>query len=136
VRLSWVLAEPLTRGLGAAVGCRVVLKTPQYGPSPNKPPPGFKAAEVVGPAGWHLHSFASTAHGLYKMFSRAGHYSSVMHPSMKAKALQHRQHCSEVCVATVCLLLDARAYPQPGSPLTHASRRARVQPSAIGVLPV
>jgi len=99
VRLGWVLAEPLTRRVGAAVGwCRVVLKTPQYGPSPNKPPPGFKAAEVVGPAGWHLHSFASTAHGLYKMFSRAGHYSSVMHPAMKAKALQHRQHCSEVRV--------------------------------------
>ena len=57
------------------------------------PPP---STQVVGPAGWHMHSFASTAHALYKMFSRAGHYSSVLHPDMQVKALQHRQHCSEV----------------------------------------
>jgi hypothetical protein len=56
-----------------------------------------------------MHSFASTAHALYKMFSRAGHYSSVLHPDMQVKALQHRQHCSEV--ETLALSPRCSLYP-------------------------
>lgn len=65
-------------------------------PPVNRLPPGFLPSQVVGPVGWHLHSFASTAHVLYKLFTRAGRYSTHLDADMDQMALDKRKECAEV----------------------------------------
>eukprot|EP00976_Prorocentrum_cordatum_P040335 817849-Prorocentrum_minimum.AAC.1 len=50
----------------------------------------------VGPAGWHLHSFASTAHAMYKFFTRAGKHVASFDQHMLDTVKSKRTQCDEV----------------------------------------
>jgi len=78
-----------------------------------KTPPNFLDPKMVGPAGWHLHSFASTAHSMYKFFTRAGKHISSFDQTMLDTVKSKRAQCDE---RTAFFKFDALAC----QPLPHA----------------
>eukprot|EP00238_Polyblepharides_amylifera_P011484 CAMPEP_0196577664 /NCGR_PEP_ID=MMETSP1081-20130531/6694_1 /TAXON_ID=36882 /ORGANISM="Pyramimonas amylifera, Strain CCMP720" /LENGTH=139 /DNA_ID=CAMNT_0041896643 /DNA_START=112 /DNA_END=531 /DNA_ORIENTATION=- len=60
-----------------------------------KNPPGIATAVKVGPAGWHMHGFASTAHVMYKTFTRAGLHLENWDENLRSNAQIRREKCNE-----------------------------------------